>query len=280
MQRILLAAVALTVCGTAHAQIDRRQADQVFIANSGPRGEVTYKAGDTVLRVPLVWEKAARLGKDVTVTAGDRTVTLTAGTILPLEGLLERQDSRKFFLAYCTPNKQIMPRVTGDVSLGRELGSMLWRSMTDGQTCLADRDRDGSFEQSMVVGAGWGDERTPRTIEPVGYERLDDAPISPKDEVRIRLTGVSATTATFILDIVQRGTALTFDQVGDGSGATDRKTKVPIAQGLPIPMEIYGASFEILAVDPRAKTVTIHWPEGASLRVRKVIPDTVEYTRR
>ena len=261
--KLAAAAALFAAPGSALAQRDREQSPQLFIPASGTGGEATYKVGDYVLRVPLVWARAAILTEGVTVTAGDRTETLAAGMALPDEILLEAEESKTFFTAFCTPRKAAERGLDGGLGgalFGGSLTRSLVRSATDAQFCLVDSDSDGKFDKSMLVGAGWGEVRTPRAITPVGFERRANVPISAEDEVRIQLRAVGKSQVGFRLEIVQQGNKRAFQYIGGSNGViATRDNWIGTKKGLPQFGEIYGAEFEITAFDRAARTVTIRW---------------------
>lgn len=275
VRRMILAAAMLALPVVAHAQTDRQQAAQIFLPNSGPRGDRDYKAGDYVLRVPLRWESAARLQGSVSVKIGEQSAALASGSLLPLVAVQERQGAGPLLSAYCTPRKS-PHKVTGTIGLMGLVSNAVQRSWTDAQTCLIDKDTDGKFDHALLIGDGGALERVPHAIAPVDYVVENDAPISPEDEIRIRLAGVSAKHATFILEIVQRGVSQKFETIDTDRGTVaHRVTKSPIKDKLPFVARIYGADFQIVAADATRKTVKLNWAESAPRDVRRVVPETI-----
>lgn len=275
MKRTILMAAMLTSPVVVHAQADRQQAAQIFLPNSGPRGDQDYRSGDYILRLPLRWESAARLKGGVSVRIGEQSLTIANDALLPLVEVQEKPGAGPFFKAYCTARKS-PPKLTGAIGVMGLLSNSLHRSWTDAQTCLIDKDSDGKFDYALLIGDGGAMERVPHPIEAVGYAVEKDSPISPGDEVIIRLGSVSVKRVTFTLEITQHGVSQTFDAIAmeDGQSA-DRVTKASIKEGLPAVVHIFGADFRIVAANAAGKTVKLNWPDEARADVRRTIPELV-----
>lgn len=270
------AAILFALPQAALAQKDREQAEQVFRVTEAPKGEHEYKQGDYLLRVPLVWARAAVLSEAVTVTAGARSETIAAGSVLPEETLLEAENSKTFFTAYCTPRKaaeRVLDKGVGAALFGGSLNRKLIRDMSDAQFCLADRDGDGRLEQSLLVGDGWGDARSPHSIAPVAYEKRDDAPISPNDEVRFHFAKAGRSEVTFVLEILQQGKLRGFETIG----GERRVRALPTGKSLPLRIGMYGTEFELVAYDTATKSVRIRWSEAVPAESRIVVSDKLVF---
>lgn len=261
----------------AHAQTDRQQAPQLILPNQEPRGEREYSKGDYILRTPLRWAVAARVQGEVAVTIAQQPLRIEKGALLPLVAVQARAGSGPFLDAFCTPRKG--PKKTmGGMGLLGMVGNALHRSWTDAQTCLIDKDRDGRFDHAMLIGDGGAVERIPHPIEPVGFAVEQDVPVGPGNEVRIRLSGVSAKRATFELQIEQRGKALTFESIeSDRLPRVDRWSRVEVGTAQPVSAEIFGANFEVVGSDVARKSVIIRWPDTAPRDSRREMPEMIVY---
>lgn len=210
------------------------------------------------------------------VAIAERDIVLDTGAVLPLVVLQEREGAGPFFQAYCTARREPVKTTSPGAFIGNALNA-LTRSLSDGQSCLVDKDADGKFDHALVVAAGGDLERVHYPITPVGYERLNDEPISSDDEVRIRLTGVSKARAKFRIDIVQRGFTQEFDTIHYGGRVVAlRRYSSPIDGKMPFVVRLYGADFAIQSADAAQKTVTLSWPATAP-HVRHVLPELIEY---
>lgn len=270
---------------SALAQQDRDQSPQLFLPNATPRGDQTYKVGEYILRAPILWYRAAIVRQEIVVTAGDRTQTLTVGTALPEEQLLTAENSGQFFTAYCTPRKASERLFEGDQSVAGRLLAGLVKSTTDAQFCLVDRDKDGRFDESLLVGSGWGELRTPAAITPTPYEIATDVPISPQDEVRIKFAGRPGAGPLFILEIIQQGRPRRFDFISSGGRYTavaNRENRIMLGIEQPQRETIYGAEFIIIDYNREEKTVGLRWPADVNARLHMQIPDgmSTPYTGR
>jgi hypothetical protein len=280
MRGLLCLGLALILPSEAIAQRDREQSPQLFMANSGPRVEKSYYEGQDILRVPIVWHRAAVLRAKVILQAGDRADILLSGTALPEERLLEAKKSKTFFTAYCTPREARERSFDGMTGTGPLLAALITKNTTDAQFCLADRDGDGRFEQSLLVGAGWGSARKPRAITPVPYEVRNDVPISPDDEVRINFFASDRAGPRMVLEIHQQGAPRVFDYISASGRFTvaNRENRLDLSGSFPQRFAIFGAEFEITGYDREAKKVTVRWPEDAEADRRLAIPDGISYS--
>lgn len=276
MVRGILIAAMLVSPSVAQAQRDREQAPQIVLPNQEPRGERSYGKGEDILRTPLRWTLAAIPQRSLSVTIAGEPFILNADAPLPLVAVQEQRRAGPFIQAFCTPRKS-PPRGAGIGAMGL-LGAALMQSWTDAQTCAIDKDRDGRFDHAMLIGAGGAEERVLYPVAPTPYRIGRDLPNSTDDEMRIRVSGVSAKKVTFILDIVQRGEPQKFQRItGDDGVEAWHVNAIRLDAPFPIAVEIFGADFEIVAVDPPKKQVTIRWPDAAPRDARRTIPDVVRY---
>lgn len=277
MKRTIVAAAMLMSPVLAHAQKDRQQAPQIILPNQEPRGERSYSKDDYILRTPLRWAVAARVQGEVVVTIAQQPLRIEDDALLPLVAVQAQPGTGPFLDVFCTPRKG--PKKTmGGMGLLGMVGNALHRSWTDAQTCLIDKDGDGRFDHAMLIGDGGAVERVAHPIQSVGFAVEQNVPVGPGNEVRIRLSGVSAKRAIFELQIEQRGKTLTFESIeSDGAPSVDRWSRVQLGSVNPVRAQIFGADFEVIASDVPRKSVTIRWPDTAPRDARREMPEMIVY---
>jgi hypothetical protein len=255
-----------------------REAQQIALPNSLPRGDRSYKQGDPILTVPLVWEYGAILKDATTIRADGDIKDLPAGTVLQAMTLTETANSKQV-AAYCTP-RNAAERKADKGALGVLLGGgSVWRkvirSETDRQYCLIDLDDDGIADQSVLINAGTHAARTPVATTPVHLDRQKMLPISDRDKMVIVLTEVSkdGLFANVRLDIIQQGEPRAFDTFGNTLRVTRLGAK---KQGFPVKAEILGARFSIVALDGATRTATVNWPQDADPALAIAISDGLQ----
>jgi hypothetical protein len=280
-RRALLVCASVALVGAASDQMpkDRQQAAQIYRPNIGKRGVQKLMEGDDALVVPLIWTRAATVGRGVDVSAGDRRDFISQGDVLPEEFIASAQGSADGFIAYCMPRKakeRSVDRMNGHAG-GLILARSLMRSMNDAQFCLVDRDKDGQADASILVGAGWGPQRSLRPIAPVPLTIANDVQISAHDDlVRISFRDAGKSGPSFEFEVRQQGDDRSFSTWGGQRSILSYKA----AKGWPQRVTIAGATFVITGYDPVAKTVTVEWPEDVDRNVRIDISDDVTYVPR
>lgn len=280
MKNMYIAALGFALlASTAHAGELKLvgSAAQVAFPNSGPRGDIVYNEGEYVLRVPLLWTDAATVSDTVTIAADDRWTTIEASTALPAATLASADGGT--VLAFCTPRKGSERKADKGV-LGALLGGgSLWRaairSATDGQFCLIDADHDGRAESSVMINAGTPTARTPVAIKPVSLSVRQLVPISPNDEVRIRLTDIAAKSdrISFEFEVLQQGEKRGFTSFSTAAGSTERFIHISGKRGWPNDVNIAGGRFQIVNVSGSEKRLSLRWPESADKAYAFAVPD-------
>lgn len=268
------AAPAQTVTGSEPEMA--RAADQLVFPNSAPRIEQVFARNAAILTLPIVWRRGATLAQDVTITAGPDSRALPRGTALQGAELTDQAGVVRIN-AYCTARIAAERKADKGVMGALLGGGSLWRGLikgaTDRQFCLIDADRDGSAERSVMINAGTPAARTPMAIAPVALQPQAMLPISANDVVRIVLTDISrAGKAVAVrLDIVQQGETRMFTSAGPTTRVTRISTKT-----LPTSQVIYGARFDIIAVDGAGQTVTIRWPGAVDTATPVIVDDGLD----
>jgi hypothetical protein len=230
------------------------------------------KEGDAVLDVPLRWRSAAVLSRAVQIAADDRREDLKQGQAL-VETRLQFDDP-KFAqaAAFCVP--RLANPLRKSPWLGSPLGSLFARSITDGQFCLIDVDRDGTADHSVLVNAGSPAARAPSPIDGIPYVLTPDAPVSEGDSFKISYGGGSY----FDMEITQQGKPRRFDTLAFKSASGRAKFNNPLrvlkmpdgSVRVPAP----GITFTVRNYDKASKTIDIDWP-AVPQPVILPIPDDV-----
>lgn len=247
------------------------QAPQGFLANTGPRGTISYKVGnEPILRLPLVWTEAARIDAPVTFSFSGESVTIPAGTVLPAVTLTEPAAPAMPRRLYCTPSK--VKTRTRSGSLWAMMQNKLINSLSDSQKCLEDTDGDGKLDHTLMVGEGKDDLRPGSQIDAISFAKLSNAEIGPTDYVTLELASAKADSATIILRVYQGEKPLQFIRVSQGPYTAEAWTKYKSAESFNRPLELFGIRFEILSTDPGQKSATIRWPEDAPRDSLPLIP--------
>lgn len=258
----LVAAMILGACPAGAADERWRETSQVFLPNSGPRGEREVAAGAVLAHLPLFWETAARLSGAVEVTFGDRTVVLTEGTELPQVLFRDSALSTRARPLFCT--RSWADRLNPNGGMVIQAVDKAFNGVSSVQTCLEDADGDGRFEAALQVNTRKFDVRTGKIAAPVAYAKLERAPISQdRDYVELRLREVSALRVVLRLEVVRRGKSAGFKTFSTGMEFADANTIVPLDQDLGKRRKILGIVFEIAAVDAARGTALVRFPTDA-----------------
>ena len=271
----LLAALAL-LPSEAVAGARWRETDQVFAANSSPRGERTFARNEEVLRLPLLWEQATVLDQSVNFAVGAEIGELSAGTVLPLVKFSAAGDGSDMVEIFCTPRRPGERSLEGGI-MGAMFGGVatraLARSLTDTQRCLQDTDGDGSFDRTLIVGEGDNDFVIGPALDPFPYQVRSYVPISESDDaVVITLRSVRRSGVRFQFDIIQLGEPRNFDSATDGTYGTvrDKSMSVPPSEGI---WQIYGVDLRYVASDASAARLTLDFPANVDAERYPSIPD-------
>lgn len=278
----LVLAPPVPASAQTNAHAVRQTAPQIAFPGEGATGEPrTVRVGETVLKVPLLWVRAARLEAATSVQGDKGPETIAAGTVLPLHLLSDAAGQP--VEAYCTP-RRAAERAT-DKGIGAALfgGGKLWRKMiasaTDRQLCLLDADGDARAEASLVIGDGPPQARTPRPIAPAALAVAELAPIGTGDHIALVLDRVSGRgdVLTFRMDVVQGGETRAFDSFSGPWGQSTRHTRVKRA-GAATDTVILGTRLTIASADGAAKTALIARQPGPGHFV--AVPDALSIVMR
>lgn len=280
---LALALAAAPAAAVAEPYAAQAPAVQLVQPNSGPRIARSYRVGETILQLPILWASAATLDQATAIDVDGASVPLPVGTVLAQQPL--QQAGGATLRAYCTP-RRAAERATDHGLLAAPLFRMtlrpLLRSTTDRQLCLIDSDGDGQADQGLAIGDGSPEARTPHAVTPVALNAAPLVPVSSEDQVRIVLKGVGrrGTSAEFEIVVEQQGRRRAFQTISGPWGSSERLPRVTIGRSPPTAASLLAAEFTILAADPNAQTLRIQWPDGADPNRFVIIPDTLRIVYR
>ena len=189
-----------------------------------------YHAGDLVFDLPIRWATAATTSAPLTAQTDAAREQIAAGAVLPMQMLASSNGVE--IKAYCTP-RRAAERTAERGALGVLLGGgSLWRGLirgaTDRQTCFIDSDGDAQVDQSLLVGDGSPDARTPRPISPVKVQFMELVPVSSADRAQLYLTKIGRNWAEFTLRIVQQGHPRVFTEMSGSWGTSSKITRIKL----------------------------------------------------
>lgn len=248
-------------------------ATQLAMPNAVPTEDRTYSKDEALLDLPLLWARAATLQEAVTVDADGNRQQLAAGTVLGAQRLVSASGV-DVLRAFCTPRRaseRAFDRQRQNASLARAL----LRGATDRQLCLVDSDRDGRFDQSLLVNAGPPEARVPRPMAPVAMTVAELVPISARDRIWVQLVGVDRRGAslTIVVHVQQQGHDRAFSRFGGRWGEVEARMRLRLNPTGPTDINILGVTMHVSAVDGAARTVRLRWTGHQDLARAIVVPD-------
>ncbi len=236
---------------------------QIAMPNRIAPDERSYRKGEAVVDVPLLWRDAIRLDKDLDLTVDGSPEKVKAGTALPLH-LVGAGIYGKPTPAYCTPRRAAENK-SEKGALGILLGGgSLWRGVirgaTDRQLCLIDSDGDAQLDQWLLVGDGSDAARRPNAMPALAFTPQNNVPIGDKDRYTIFFNGASGSGkwAEFRLELMQQGGTRRFDTMSGPYGSFNRleRRSRPLAQW-PLLTTAHGADFTIVSTDDGGKAARL-----------------------
>lgn len=222
----------------------------------------------------MLWVNSATIADPVSLTFGKEVESLPSGTTLPEVLLVKGAGTRAERVAYCTPSR-VKQKVKGSLLGGNLVGilmSKIENSFKDSQKCLEDRDGDGKFDHTFMVGEGPGDLTDGADIAPVPYARQSLAPVGANDYVTLTGGVITKKRIWLRLALLQDGKETFFDAVRDGPFFAEKTSEYRIDRDLGWEQQIYGIRFKIKSADPATKTMEIEWPESAPKDASPIIP--------
>jgi hypothetical protein len=228
-------------------------------------GSRTILTGEMILEIPMRWRQGATLAGPVSRQFGKRSFAVAAGDVMARTQVAYPQAGFEQAMTFC------LPRAT---YVGNPLSRAVWRSTTDGQFCVIDRDNDGSIDHSMLLNTGEPAERQPQPLAAIRYTLEAGPKVGPGDRFKVHFNGG----ANFQLSMEQGGTEQPFaffryeDARGrHGFASTIKGRKQPDGTFL---VELPGRSFVLSEVDKTARTARISWQPVTETSVIPV-PDEV-----
>jgi hypothetical protein len=275
---LLIAAILVHLPQVAYAQSTWwEETPHVVLVNSGPRGEVTYRKGDDLLQLPLLWGDAARIEAPVTFDFAGKQETVPANSTLPLVRFRQFGQGTATRSIYCTRS-----RITERLKSGGLVGIMtskIMNSLKDSQKCLEDTDNDGKFDRTLIIGEGDNDFKIGASIEPVSFVPMSLSQIEGEgDYLKLELTGVSKDKVFVGLRIKRNNEDLFFVDISSGGFYGRNRTPIKFDGSSEKRIEIFGIQFDVIAIDVASKTVKIRWPNGAQKDRLLTIPIDVRMT--
>jgi len=271
--RKIIPALLLLVCPQIAQARDAswKESPQVYRPGSAPRGEHEVKVGETIVRLPVLWDKSARI--KASAFFGPQAAQgrqLPPEAQLPQVLLQESPIEYRYRELYCT-------RVNIDAKRRHDMLTSVFYRMywagDDNQSCFEDTDKDGKFDRVVEVGKTKAGFRLGPAIDPVPYDRLNFEPISEAtDYVEFTLEGVTAGRASIRMNIYRAGKRLKFKSVSSGQIFGEAVTRIDHAGGAPKRVYIFGLVLDIKGIDPQTGTVKIAVPDDAPVDTVVTIP--------
>lgn len=258
-----MAAFTLLLAAPAGAgEAGMQETAQEFLPNSGPRGERQVAVGQTIVRLPVHWQAAARLLDPAVLDIEGHKATFPADALMPQVLFRESGLSNRPRRLYCTRSNN--DRRFFDFGWGSSLDDKLFKGLPAMQICLEDADGDGRFDRSLRINFKKFNFQEAVLAMPVRYQPLSRAPIAPdQDYVELSLREVSAARLVVHLDVVRRGHRRPFKTFTTGMEFGDADTRI-YWSGAPIKRQkILGIEFDIAAVDAQRSLVTFSFPADA-----------------
>jgi hypothetical protein len=252
---------------------------QIAMPNRIAPDERSYRKGEAVVDVPLLWRAAIRLDNDLNLTIDGGAEQVKAGTVLPLH-LVGAGIYGKPKPAYCTPRRAAEDK-SEKGALGILLGGgSLWRGLirgaTDRQLCLIDSDGDDHLDQWLLIGDGSAAARAPNPMPGVAFTRQDNVPISDKDRYTIFFNGASGSGkwAEFRLELMQQGNTRRFDTMSGPFGTFNRlERRARLLAQWPLLTTVHGADLTIMSTEDGGKTARLIGRGSADPDRQIEIPD-------
>lgn len=265
--------VALVACA-AQAQAETKLVSllpRVLAFEPAEAGSRTLKKGEVLWNVGLRWPKAAVIDQPVQLAADTRRANLNAGEVLAETRLKFDDPALANAVAYCVARKADPQKATFGM-----LGGILGRSLTDGQFCIVDKDRDGVADMSVLVNAGSPAARTPVAVAPIPYHTEIGAAVGTGDYARLVYVGGQK----FELEIYEQGSKRKFDTfMTRGNYGQETFTSLIRPAKHTDDLHTPSGTLHIRAYDKASGSITVDWDARTRLKLMPV-PDDVQTTVR
>ena len=223
-----------------------------------PGTEFTVKKGEVFYSRPVGRAWSAVLGGDLNLTIAGKTTTLPKGTQLNLaRGVAgkagkELEEEARVFCAPAQNNWNMAKGLANLLTLS--LFASAERFQPNTQFCVVDTERDGQVDKAFLAGAKKADDLTPVEIQPTPISVERDVPLPGLSEARLRFAGQVGffNDVGVDLEVIENGRPLVYQ---------NGRTLVPKGK-LPRDVTIFGASFTLLAYDPKTKVAKMRWNRG------------------
>ena len=244
---------------------------RVLAFEPAEQGSRTLNKGDILWDVDLRWPKAAVIDRAAQLAADTRRANLNVGDSLAETRLQFDDPSLANAVAYCVARKADPQKATFGM-----LGGLLGRSLTDGQFCIVDKNRDGVADLSVLVNAGSPTARMPVPISPIAYHTEIGAKVGTGDYAQLVYVGGQK----FELEIYEQGSKRKFDTFMT-KGNYGQETFTALIRPAKHTQDLHTPSgtLHIRAYDKSSGTITIDWDARSRLKLMPV-PDDVQTTVR
>jgi hypothetical protein len=213
-----------------------------------------YSNGEQLFEAPLRWVRSLSLQHDVAITFEGNSVTLPAGTQLPLASFSTKAAPGTLRSAFCTR--------FGIVNTASKFINDRWLFKTpfDAKNkllCLEDTDRDGMLDRSFVLTTQSFLGR-PDIIYtgPVNHSAEAAAFLAPidggGDVVRFRVGRIGKTKAWIRIELTIQGNMMMFNRFQSGGYDLYSLTTFP---GVGANLDLLGVDVRLQSLDPIGKTV-------------------------
>jgi hypothetical protein len=265
-----VSAAAIT-CGSAGLAETKivAQPPRVLAFDVEPGGSKTLAKNDVLWTIPLRWPKAAILDQSIQVAADDRRANLNAGDVLAQIRLQFDDASLNEALSFCVARLADPNKATGGL-----IGGILARSLTDGQFCIIDKDKDGLADMSVLVNAGSPAARTPVPIAPVRYHTDMGVEVGKGDYAQLVYRGGQK----FELEFYEQGSKRRYDtfttstnQGRESYTSWIRRTKKPDGSQFFVTP---GGTLNLQSYDNSSGSMSINWEPRTRFKLMPV-PDEV-----
>lgn len=252
-----------------------QQSPIIFLPGQAEGGERQFKEGEAIITFPLRWALSTRLGTDVTLGQGETAFTLPAGSLLPAVLFREIGTNNKRE-AYCTRSR-VAERKEGSGFLGHMVGGM-FNNLQDKQVCLEDTDKDGAFDNIVVLGDGRGITEA-GAIDPLPFKQLVAEPMGTSDDVaQVSMWRVGRSVVQLWLEVRQQGKSRHFTSMVSGEYVAQQVSTIRFSGKRAAPLYQFGVRYDVVDADTKASQATLRWQPMAPANDYIVIADDVTYT--
>lgn len=234
-------------------------------------GSKVLRDGEVLWKIPLRWPRAAILEEGAQFAADDRRRNLAIGEVMAETRLRFDDPALGNAASYCVarladPNKRTLGMI----------GGLLARSLTDGQFCIVDKDRDGVAEMSVLINAGSPAARMPTAMKPIRYRTDVGVEVGGGDYARLVYRGGKS----MELEFFQQGSKRRFDSFTTTNNFGEKESysawirRVKLDDGQQVFLTPKGLIY-LKSHDSATRTATVEWNAMPRFKLLPV-PDEVQ----